>query len=205
MELLKIMSEEKLKEYFAFEAPYIEEKLYKEGKFNSKEEYESAFTELKKYFILLQTEGKDTPMMSEKVDAVWHQFILFTLAYHKFCNYYFGEYIHHLPNTSFTPIEKSGDIYFEKRYESVFGEVPSIWGLNSSCNGGGCGKCGGGNGCHGCSKCHSKTEDYDGLPYEVLTSSPTKTIIKTVAVEASCHNCNGCGHCKGCHGCRGDK
>lgn len=205
MTISNLMSDEKLKEYFAFQAPYLEEKLYKEGKFNSQEDYNIAFTELKKYFLLLQLKGKDTPMGSEKVDAVWHQFILFTMAYHKFCNYFFGEFIHHLPNTSFTPMKKSKEISFSNRYKEVFGdEIHEVWGHAAACDGGGCSGCRGG--CNGCSKCKSEdsfaTVEEDSA-YQVLNAKSTKGA-SIVSLESSCHSCNGCGRCHGCNGCKGE-
>ncbi|MDJ0535879.1 MAG: hypothetical protein QNJ70_25890 [Xenococcaceae cyanobacterium MO_207.B15] len=33
------------------------------------------------------------------IDEMWHTFILFTKDYHKFCDKYFGYYIHHYPRT----------------------------------------------------------------------------------------------------------
>ena len=32
------------------------------------------------------------------IDEMWHEFILITIDYHAFCNEYFGEYLHHIPN-----------------------------------------------------------------------------------------------------------
>jgi hypothetical protein len=33
-----------------------------------------------------------------EIDEMWHEFILFTKDYTNFCQHYFGEYLHHLPN-----------------------------------------------------------------------------------------------------------
>jgi hypothetical protein len=33
-----------------------------------------------------------------EIDEMWHEFILFTKDYTHFCQHYFGEYLHHLPN-----------------------------------------------------------------------------------------------------------
>jgi len=33
-----------------------------------------------------------------EIDEMWHEFILFTKDYTQFCQLYFGEYLHHLPN-----------------------------------------------------------------------------------------------------------
>jgi hypothetical protein len=32
------------------------------------------------------------------IDQMWHVFLLYTKDYMDFCNEYFGEYIHHLPD-----------------------------------------------------------------------------------------------------------
>ncbi len=63
-----------------FEAPYLEEKLLSDGVFNSREEYQEAFIEFKKYLALNKFSNKVLGMISEKVDRLWHQFILFTAS-----------------------------------------------------------------------------------------------------------------------------
>lgn len=61
-----------------FEAPYLEGKLLKEGKFESPEQYQEAFLEFKKYVALTGLHNKKLSMANRDVDEVWHQFILFT-------------------------------------------------------------------------------------------------------------------------------
>lgn len=57
---------------------------------------QAALTEVIRFLQLVAThDGPLTP--SHKVDLAWHEFILFTRAYHRFCESYFGEYIHHTP------------------------------------------------------------------------------------------------------------
>ena len=66
----------------------------------SEEEAEIAFTELKKFlYVCGATTGGLTP--SSELDAIWHQFILFTKEYGRFCNRYFGKTIHHSPDVEF--------------------------------------------------------------------------------------------------------
>lgn len=38
-----------------------------------------------------------------KLDDMWHTFLLFTLDYTKFCDRYFGRYLHHVPKTARDP------------------------------------------------------------------------------------------------------
>lgn len=117
-----------------FEAPYLEEKLLKEGEFSSSQEYQDVLREFKKYVALVDlNRGKGKMSMpSERVDEVWHQFILFTPQYHEFCNEFLGKYLHHLPTTSHTPLTSTGTKNFIKFYQETFGNIPEIWGLDSN-------------------------------------------------------------------------
>ena len=113
-----------------FEAPYLEEKLIGEGKFSSKGEYQEAFTEFKKFSALnIFYPNKRIGMPSEKVDEVWHQFILFTQKYNGFCEEFLGYFLHHSPHISSTPKSRKleGAINFARTYQDIFGEIPSIW------------------------------------------------------------------------------
>lgn len=159
----------KYEDLFNYQAPFLEEKLFKSGKFSSKEEYDIAFLELKKYFLLNEITGLSLSMTSTQVDEVWHQFILFTKQYHTFCEKFFGDYIHHVPNTSFTPMSENGTNYFVDAYIKVFGEIPKIWGITVSYDGTEC------SGCNSCSQ-----------------GARTGTHFKILSV-ASCSECNGCG------------
>ena len=117
-----------------FEAPYLQEKLLSDGKFETPKEYQEAFTEFKKYVTLRKlSDEKGLAMTSKQVDEVWHQFILFTTQYHEFCNGMLGEYLHHLPRTSFTPSSKDGKQRFVNNYQKIFGEIPNIWKSSNEC------------------------------------------------------------------------
>jgi len=84
-----------------FEAPYLQEKLMSDGRFETQEGYHEAFDEFKKYVLLKKLNRKGSlAMTSPKVDEVWHQFILFTQQYNQFCEEMLGEYLHHIPKTS---------------------------------------------------------------------------------------------------------
>ena len=131
---------------------FLEKKLLAGKDFSNKEEINEAFEELKKYFWLgrySHSIGKSLPMYSKKIDAVWHQFILFSREYMAFCNHFFGEYIHHAPEVpslearSTAPLSsevliknrlvlREDVLQFKSTYRKFFGETHSLWGLNDS-------------------------------------------------------------------------
>jgi hypothetical protein len=54
---------------------------------------------LRDYFrIALQAQRRVVAMPSKAVDVLWHEFILATHDYHRFCKKAFGYYLHHVPN-----------------------------------------------------------------------------------------------------------
>lgn len=56
------------------------------------------FTGLRDYFQLCRMAGKRmVAMPSQAVDDAWHEFILFTRQYDKFCQDAFGRFLHHTP------------------------------------------------------------------------------------------------------------
>lgn len=83
--------------------------------------------ELKKYFGLMKRTNKPLAIPSKMVDDIWHAFILFTPQYVSFCNNEFGEYIHHQPNTSETPVPLEALTNFYAEYVAMYGQVHPIW------------------------------------------------------------------------------
>lgn len=61
------------------------------------EEAEDIFTETRKFLYLCQLPGIFIPDELIIVDEMWHNFILFTKEYQRFCDIHFGRYFHHLP------------------------------------------------------------------------------------------------------------
>ena len=57
-----------------------------------------------------------------EVDEMWHEFILFTKDYSDFCQHYFGEYLHHLPN-----IFDNAPISMEEEDEEIAKLLPYIY------------------------------------------------------------------------------
>ncbi|MFY7786706.1 MAG: glycine-rich domain-containing protein [Thermoflexibacteraceae bacterium] len=70
----------------------------------SEEEAEDIFTETKKWLWLCSQSLQDGVRLVVTddigvIDEMWHNFILFTKDYDYFCQHYFGEYIHHVPES----------------------------------------------------------------------------------------------------------
>lgn len=151
-----------------FNAPYLEEKLLKDNKFKSREEFEEAFFEFKKYVALGVLYGPGQSMMSRKIDEVWHQFILFTPQYHEFCNKVVGRYLHHVPNTSYTKISNKATNNFVERYKETFGEIPEIWGLKDDCR-----------------SCHCEINNCDDYETQPIT---LKTCHDDPPCKSDCHD-----------------
>lgn len=63
------------------------------------EEAESIFAETIKFLYLAQLPGIFIPDELLIIDEMWHNFILFTKEYQKFCNTHFKKYFHHLPSS----------------------------------------------------------------------------------------------------------
>lgn len=61
-------------------------------------QFEQAESGLMQFFEVLYFNKTSVAMVSELVDDLWHEFILHTKEYHKFCDTVFGKYIHHHPN-----------------------------------------------------------------------------------------------------------
>jgi len=69
-------------------------------------EAEELFREMLKWLYLCgrgATDGPEGLMLVvhpeiEKIDWMWHTFLLFTRDYAEFCDRYFGVFLHHMPN-----------------------------------------------------------------------------------------------------------
>lgn len=108
------------------EFPYVSEKLLAAGSVRGSDIDEAVF-EFKRYMALTALTENTLGMISPIVDEVWHQFILFTRAYAKFCRQVFGRYVHHLPATSHTPVEPGSGHNFVSAYEENFGPLTRLW------------------------------------------------------------------------------
>ena len=160
----------KIKRLSDFEAPFLKEKLLMEGKVEDEKEYKKHLKEFKKYIALNMLEDKILGMTNEKVDDVWHQFILFTKPYQNFCKNIVGTFLHHSPNISSSEGVKEDTENMIETYREYFGDAPEDWRFeeieDSWCN----------SGCSSCGGCGSNTKDAS-------------------ACAAGCAGCNGCNSC----------
>lgn len=125
----------------AYDAPYLVEKLLKEGNVDTATEAEALFLEVKRYLALAASSSEPLDMFSSRVDGAWHQFILFTQHYSEFCERFFGRYLHHRPNTDMdVPQAKATSsrasnqraapsfVDFQARYQALYGaSLPEFW------------------------------------------------------------------------------
>ena len=66
----------------------------------------------------------------QRVDLVWHEFILFTRTYERFCKDTFGRFVHHTPGGTNEANRKQ----FQKSirlYREHFGEPDPLWWYNA--------------------------------------------------------------------------
>jgi hypothetical protein len=104
-----------------YKAPYLKEHVLKKGLFESDAEFDVVFQELKKYLFICGKANMVVAMLDKRVDALWHEFILFTGEYRNFCRKNLGKFIDHRPNTSSTPTVLGSSKAFFDLYGHYFG------------------------------------------------------------------------------------
>lgn len=131
LEELLSYKNDKVLSRFKRDHPHLEEKA------------EELFEELLKYLWIGQKhflDKQETPncstlkfsmVMHEEMrdmDEIWHCFILFTRDYHKFCNKYFGCYIHHIPDMAlnYDPVEEKFEENLQKYIYYVFDQLGEL-------------------------------------------------------------------------------
>lgn len=63
---------------------------------------------LRAFFLVnLAAKGKFVSMPSQVVDELWHEFILFTRDYERFCRQAFGRFLHHTPAVAMSSADAS--------------------------------------------------------------------------------------------------
>lgn len=108
----------------------------------SEASFEEVSTEVKHFLALavLERNPGHRIVIGEKIDGLWHYFILHTKEYRDFCSQVFGTYLHHVP---ILPSEKpslAAD-YLKTRdlYRNYFGDPPAhLWGDDDMICWGGC-------------------------------------------------------------------
>jgi hypothetical protein len=93
-------------------------------------EAENLYTDMLRFLYLCGTVGK-TLAPSERVDLVWHEFLLFTREYQNFCRSMFGFFVHHNPvESGKRPAPKKGKSVVAttlKAARETFGELSPNW------------------------------------------------------------------------------
>lgn len=91
----------------------------------SEEEAQHLFEECKKFLVVCSL-SKEPCSPSEKLDEMWHHFVLHTRDYTEFCNKFFGKFIHHVPNEEIAGPEIRVEMI--RKAEQLFGQLdPMIW------------------------------------------------------------------------------
>src|ERR1043166_4132628 len=95
------------------------------------DKYDATFTEYLKWVYVAATAPAPVGMFSKPVDAIFHQHHLFSREYMRFCDNYFGTFIHHDPAPYpgvVDPVEcKKGFERFKELYEAQFGALHTMW------------------------------------------------------------------------------
>tara|TARA_B100000287_G_C20522390_1_gene737490 strand:+ start:160 stop:639 length:480 start_codon:yes stop_codon:yes gene_type:complete len=120
-----------------FECPeFLIKRLLSKNIFDDAKYIIELFEEWKRYVsISMSNQELKIPMLSNEVDEVWHNFILFTKQYHHFCrNILQIDYFHHsptIPGEELTTI--SSELFFEL-YSKKFGStISNTWSKFTSC------------------------------------------------------------------------
>jgi hypothetical protein len=113
-----------------FEAPYLEGAYLRTGLARTHEQAAELFSELKKYLFLASRCHGPAAMVSGRVDAAWHQFILHTKRYAAFCELACGRFLHHAPSGEPVAVSEPGWTSlseFAEVYRPHFGELSRAW------------------------------------------------------------------------------
>lgn len=79
-------------------------------------------------FLFLCARFKHPLVPSPAIDSIWHDFILHTREYQKFCSQNFGCFIHHTPSRDASQNLKEGYIATIEALRNQFGDVdPVLW------------------------------------------------------------------------------
>ncbi len=127
----------------SFACPGVEARLLDEDVVETAAEAELLFREVKRFLVLSRTLFEPCPMISMRVDAGWHAFILFTDDYARFCHGHLGGFMAHdpgaprmavagdtLPRVAREEARAAEDprTFFAREYAALFGAPPGpMW------------------------------------------------------------------------------
>ena len=97
-------------------------------------QYNTVINGLMEFFTLSKSSSGSVPMYSESIDFAWHSFILDTIEYHKFCDEFFGHYLHHTPNENGDNLQRlsASQIENDEQLKTLYVDLCKIRRLNPS-------------------------------------------------------------------------
>jgi hypothetical protein len=107
------------------EHPLLLRRIQANTPFQEHDELTQSLTELVR-FLYLCSVSKTTLTPSKLIDAVWHEFILFTKSYSQFCSARLDGFIHHQPSSN-SSAELGQYHQTLAMYQQYFGECNSVF------------------------------------------------------------------------------
>ncbi len=113
----------KIKEYV------VSKGLYTKSEINVVE------TEYKRYLAICFTFPEQSFPTPVKIDALWHQHILFTQDYANMCEVVADRFLHHFPFSNDGKLNLPDNQLLKRKYVDMFGDKPnSMWDINGLCS-----------------------------------------------------------------------
>ncbi len=91
---------------------------------------DEAIWEFRRFMGLCVLSPSSVPMVSRKIDHVWHTFVLHTQLYAEFCDEIFGRFAHHEPEPRGQAVpseDQEQEGCFAELYREVYGELGRLW------------------------------------------------------------------------------
>jgi hypothetical protein len=131
------MSDPQLTRALAAPLPAVEARLVTRGIARDAAEAASLLDEVKRFLVLSHRTRGGCPMISLRVDAAWHELLLFTEPYAAFCREHLGTFMSHDPTVPDAPPAPAPSdtlagehpvAAFAEAYEDLFGApLPPLW------------------------------------------------------------------------------
>jgi hypothetical protein len=122
-----------LEEVLAYQHPAIIRR-YRKDHGGSQQEAEAVFREMLKWLYLCHRAWADDGFGCtishelEKIDQMWHSFLLFTMDYASFCERYFGVFLHHVPDEQEEEDVDTDEELLRERISKQYGLVHDLLG-----------------------------------------------------------------------------
>ncbi|WP_212968563.1 hypothetical protein [Paenibacillus cineris] len=96
----------------------------------SQAQYQWMLLEVKRFFLMCAI-LKQVPMFSKDADLIWHEMLMFTRDYDRFCTTFAGRFIHHQPNVAYTNNKKLPEEE-RARYDLIYSMLFHIYPANEA-------------------------------------------------------------------------